>query len=661
MWARKKHSAEQSAVSRGNDARDTKQWADAVVAYAEHVSKHPTDFDIWVQLGHARKECGDLVGASDAYESADQLKPSNPDLLLNLGRLRHLQNRDEDALAYLRRSYEIDSNERAALEIRSLTGQERLHVESNDGFDADMKKVLTSGFFDPQWYIEAYPDVPPWHMTPLEHYMRHGAYEGRSPGPFFDGEWYLAQNPDLALGASSRTLNPLLHYIDHGATGGRKPAPPKDVLQTARILLDSIIDLDPQIYGSDHFVNVKTLQISDSIVRSKPHKAFKRVFNSLKRPYDYVICIPWLQHGGADLVAMHLARAIVELAGKHAVLVLACDYARADALDWLPPGADFEFLQERDESLNPAERTEALFQLIQAIRPKKVFNVNSEACWNLMRTSGAALSHITKLYGCAFCRDFTWDDRPAGYSDSHLRDALPNLSGVILDNASFADFLFTHFGFPAHLKSRFIVLRQPAPLPTSPSKPVKARKDLFDEGTNAPFKVFWASRFARQKNVDLLVKIVKAAPELSFEVWGRGDAKLERLLSECAAGAPNLKLMGPFEKFTVLPVNTYDAFLYTSLWDGIPNVLLEAAGADVPIVASHVGGIAELVTDTTGWLIEDFENPTAYVRALRSIRSDNADSQKRRAQMQKLLKANHSWSSYIERLSEAKLIGDKAP
>jgi glycosyltransferase involved in cell wall biosynthesis len=40
-----------------------------------------------------------------------------------------------------------------------------------------------------------------------------------------------------------------------------------------------------------------------------------------------------------------------------------------------------------------------------------------------------------------------------------------------------------------------------------------------------------------------------------------------------------------------------DLFVQSSLTEGMPNVLLEAGGAGIPIVATSVGGTPEIVTD----------------------------------------------------------------
>jgi glycosyltransferase involved in cell wall biosynthesis len=74
----------------------------------------------------------------------------------------------------------------------------------------------------------------------------------------------------------------------------------------------------------------------------------------------------------------------------------------------------------------------------------------------------------------------------------------------------------------------------------------------------------------------------------------------------------NVSYKGPFTDFYKLPLGSYSAFLYTSLFDGIPNALVEATSAKLPIVASASGGIGEFITQDTGVLVDDIYNAKSY-------------------------------------------------
>ena len=66
-----------------------------------------------------------------------------------------------------------------------------------------------------------------------------------------------------------------------------------------------------------------------------------------------------------------------------------------------------------------------------------------------------------------------------------------------------------------------------------------------------------------------------------------------------------------------------DALAISSLSEGSPNVLLEAMAAGVPIVATAVGGIPEIVTDRETALLTEPRNPAAMASALDLVLSDS--------------------------------------
>ena len=82
-----------------------------------------------------------------------------------------------------------------------------------------MALVQSSGLFHAEWYLQTYPDVAKEGVDPLEHFLRHGAAEGRNPSTEFVTEYYLSMYPDVR----EAEMNPLLHYIKFGRQEGRLP------------------------------------------------------------------------------------------------------------------------------------------------------------------------------------------------------------------------------------------------------------------------------------------------------------------------------------------------------------------------------------------------------------------------------------------------------
>jgi cytochrome c-type biogenesis protein CcmH/NrfG len=101
----------------GNQARDRAEWFAAAEHYRAHLHANPTNFAIWVQLGHALKESARPEEALVAYNEGLRLNAKDADLLLNLGHLYKVMGRRDDALTYYRRSAEVDGNANAIREL----------------------------------------------------------------------------------------------------------------------------------------------------------------------------------------------------------------------------------------------------------------------------------------------------------------------------------------------------------------------------------------------------------------------------------------------------------------------------------------------------------------------------------------------------------------
>lgn len=85
---------------------------------------------------------------------------------------------------------------------------------------SQVELIEQSRYFDAAWYLVEYPDVLAADCSPAEHYLRHGAAEGRDPGPDFSTDYYLRNATDVA----ERGMNPLVHFVLYGKSEGRLPS-----------------------------------------------------------------------------------------------------------------------------------------------------------------------------------------------------------------------------------------------------------------------------------------------------------------------------------------------------------------------------------------------------------------------------------------------------
>lgn len=101
--------------------------------------------------------------------------------------------------------------------LRRIARRVRRRSTGVDPALKDIAVIEASQRFDKEWYKRRYPDVMTSGMDPIEHYVRHGAAEGRDPGEGFNTAFYLRNNPDVAASG----INPFLHYLEYGRAEGR--------------------------------------------------------------------------------------------------------------------------------------------------------------------------------------------------------------------------------------------------------------------------------------------------------------------------------------------------------------------------------------------------------------------------------------------------------
>jgi len=88
-----------------------------------------------------------------------------------------------------------------------------------------------TAIFDETYYLSHNPDVASavsrgLFSSGLEHFLKYGMFEDRSPSPFWDENFYLATNVDISYGLADHLITSAVqHFIMYGDAEGRTPSP----------------------------------------------------------------------------------------------------------------------------------------------------------------------------------------------------------------------------------------------------------------------------------------------------------------------------------------------------------------------------------------------------------------------------------------------------
>lgn len=144
---------------------------------------------------------------------------------------------------------------------------------------------------------------------------------------------------------------------------------------------------------------------------------------------------------------------------------------------------------------------------------------------------------------------------------------------------------------------------------SAPRDPMWRQKLLSLFPTPPTYVIGAAGRLSPEKGFDILIEACRCLASDDRQDFGMilfGDGPLrERLQVQIdTAGLSDRVVLAGFTNSLDHYMRHFDVFVQSSHTEGLPNVLLEAAAAGIPVVATDVGGTRELVLDDqTGILI----------------------------------------------------------
>lgn len=374
-----------------------------------------------------------------------------------------------------------------------------------------------------------------------------------------------------------------------------------------------------------------------------PTQEHRRVFELIKLCQELQITdLFFLQStdfGGANKVAKNLAKSItrVDPQKKPAIIVTGRFEQEGKHLQ-IEFGFPVLYLNRNDSVLSNAELERAIYILCTSINSlERQYCFNSEEYASVLVKHSKLLALNSKIYFAIFCEDKNSWGRDISFGARYHSKLLSKVDGFISDNAQYLHRISK--GTPDSLAAaKWIVLHQPIDSEFGNKTP--------DEGDGP---VVWAGRSSHQKNWKLLIKIAKAMPEQQFLAFGVGT---DRVMSKLENASKNLTVIGAYSNAHEVLVYKPKCLMYTSKWDGIPNVLIEFGALGIPIVSSTAGSISELLGEgyERALLVKKYRSSKAYVKALRILLSDPEQTAQRVLRLQRHLDRAHSVIQFDKRV-----------
>lgn len=149
----------------------------------------------------------------------------------------------------------------------------------------------------------------------------------------------------------------------------------------------------------------------------------------------------------------------------------------------------------------------------------------------------------------------------------------------------------------------------------------------------------------RNKGFQNIIKVFKELNELTYIIIGNGE--LEKVLKKDAP--KNVCFTGYIEGASRV-LKAFDVFLLPSIKEGLPYTLLEATQAGIPILATDVGSVGEIVIEGKNGFLFQINDTEALKEKLILIKKNNVISEKNLEETKKNIAKKHNKNNTLLQL-----------
>lgn len=396
--------------------------------------------------------------------------------------------------------------------------------------------------------------------------------------------------------------------------------------------------IEKQVFPTDQLMAHVTVYDSLTPDHYKTAVAFKQMIDHTSHDtYDYILFVPWLIKGGADLFAINYANTIQRLHPNKHVLVVSTMARDSDRISLLK-NVDFIPFGTIAHGLSQDIQYRLLEQLIENSGAQTLHIINSELAYDFVESHSHYMQATDKkLILTSFSQSTDGSGRLFGYSHTHVPKVYDLAACITTDNSAVVRMWTQEYGFnPKKIQIHHQTIT--APEIQVPDRPIQA----------GALRVLWAARLSPEKQPALVAEIGRLVKDTNIQIdmYGHPDVGFDTSFLQRLPA--NVQYKGSFNDYFSLPLHEYDAYLYTSLFDGMPNSILEAATAHLPIVSAAVGGVPDFIADKeSGLLVPTLDSAQEYAMALRYY-AEHPDALTAYAQkLHEKLQTEHSEATYL--------------
>lgn len=312
--------------------------------------------------------------------------------------------------------------------------------------------------------------------------------------------------------------------------------------------------------------------------------------------------------GGLESVVLDLSTGLQALGHQ---IVLATVLAEADELTGLPRKAHSAGIEVVPIRLPPhryLREYRSVRDLLRSLRPDVIHTHGYRA-----DAIGGLAARVENVPWFATTHGFTGGGFKARFYEWVQVQALRRAHQVLAVSAPLRDHL-VRVGIPTGIIS--VVPNAWSPKPSLGRQEARGRLGIPQDA----FVIGWVGRLTHEKGADVFLDALGALRDANWCASMIGDGPDRHRLE---GRARSLGIEGRVRWHGIVPdaatvFTAFDAWVLSSRTEGTPIALFEAMGAQVPVVATAVGGVPDVVSLAEALLVPP-ERPDAIAAALESI------------------------------------------